>query len=175
MGIVTYQIYKNYPAGKVTTLDKIAINRFRCEEDNEVPAWELLTDTMTILSYSCQKAVCNFKGRDFEAWFTPEIPRSEGPWKLQGLPGLILKVADSQGHYSFECSGLINAEEKIMFGADGYEPISRKNLNKVYERFATDPVGYVTSSSPNVRIVIKDESGEDKSVKNMPYNPIERD
>ena len=175
MGIITYQIYKNYPAGKVTTLDKIAINRFRCEEDNEVPAWELLTDTMTILSYSCQKAVCNFKGRDFEAWFTPEIPRSEGPWKLQGLPGLILKVADSQGHYSFECTGLINAEEKIMFGADGYEPISRKNLNKVYERFTTDPVGYVTSSSPNVRIVIKDESGEDKSVKNMPYNPIERD
>ena len=175
MGIVTYQIYKNYPAGKTTTLDKIAMNRFRCEEENEVPSWELLTDTMTILSYPCQKAVCHFKGRDYEAWFTTEIPRSEGPWKLNGLPGLILKAADSQGHYTFECTGLVNAEEKVMFGADGYEPISRKNLNKVYERYAMDPVGYVTSSSPNVKIIIKDESGENKSVKNIPYNPIERD
>ena len=174
MGIVTYQIYKNYPTGKVTTLDKIAMNRFRCEEENEAPAWELLTDTMTILSYPCQKAVCHFKGRDYEAWFAPEIPRSEGPWKLHGLPGLILKAMDSQGHYSFECTGLINADEKLMFGADGYEPVSRKNLDRIYERFATDPVGYVSSTAPNVRLVIKDESGEDKLVKNMPYNPIER-
>jgi len=174
MGIVTYQIYKNYPAGKVTTLDRLAMNRFRCEEENEMPAWELLPDTATILSYSCQKAVCRFKGREYEAWFTPEIPRNEGPWKLYGLPGLILKASDSQGHYTFECTGLTNNDEKLMFGADGFESISRKNLNRIYERYAADPIGYVTSSSPNVRIVMKDESGENKTVKNMPYNPIER-
>ena len=174
MGIVTYQIYKNYPAGKVTTLDRLAMNRFRCEEENEMPAWELLPDTATILSYSCQKAVCRFKGREYEAWFTPEIPRNEGPWKLYGLPGLILKASDSQGHYTFECTGLTNNDEKLMFGADGFESISRKNLNRIYERYAADPIGYVTSSSPNIRIVVKDESGENKTVKNMPYNPIER-
>ena len=174
MGIVTYQIYKNYPTGKVTTLDKIAMNRFRCEEENEIPAWELLPDTMTILSYLCQKAVCRFKGRDYEAWFTPEIPRNEGPWKLHGLPGLILNASDSQGHYTFECTGLVNTDEKLMFGADGYESISRKNLNRIYERYAADPIGYVTSSSPNVRIMIKDEHGDNKPAKNMPYNPIER-
>ena len=174
MGLVTYQIYKNYPARKVTTLDRLAMNRFRCEEENEMPAWELLPDTMTILSYSCQKAVCRFKGREYEAWFTPEIPRNEGPWKLHGLPGLILRAADSQGHYTFECTGLKSTDEKLMFGADGYETISRRNLNRVYERYAADPIGYVTSSSPNVRIVVKDESGENKTVKNMPYNPIER-
>ena len=177
MGIVTYQIYKNYPAGKVTTLDKIAMNRFRCEEENEIPEWQLLADTMTILSYSCQKAVCHFKGRDYEAWFTSGIPRSEGPWKLHGLPGLILKATDSQGHYSFECTGMVNAEtnEEVLFGADGYESISRKNLNRVYERYATDPIGYVTSSSPNIKVIVKDDSGDNKTIKNMPHNPIERD
>ena len=175
MGTVTYQIYKNYPAGKVTTLDKLMmISRFRCEEENEIPEWELLPDTMTILSYICQKAVCNFKGRNYEAWFAPEIPLHEGPWKLHGLPGLILKASDSQGHYTFECTGLINANEKLMFGADGYESISRKNLNKIYERYATDPAGYIASSMPNVRVVHIDENGENKSIKNTPYNPIER-
>ena len=175
MGHITYTIYKNYPAGKVTTLDKIVMNRFRCEEDNEVPVWELLPDTMTIISYSCQKAVCNFKGRDYEVWFTPEIPRSEGPWKLHGLPGLILKAADSQGHYTFECTGLTNKDEQLLYGADGHESISRKNLNKIYERYATDPAGYVSSTAPNVRMIIRDENGEDKTIKNMPHNPIERD
>ena len=173
-GIISYQIYKNYPTGKVTTLDKVAMNRFRCEEENEIPAWELLPDTATILYYTCQKAVCHFKGRYYEAWFAPEIPRHEGPWKLHGLPGLILKASDSQGHYTFECTGLTSADEKLMFGADGYESISRKNLDRIYERYAADPVGYMTSSTPNIKVVVRDESGENKSVKNIPYNPIER-
>ena len=177
VGMITPKVYKNYPTGKVTTLDKISINSFfRCEEENEVQSWQLLTDTMTILSYSCQKAVCHFKGRDYEAWFTSEIPRSEGPWKLHGLPGLILKVADAQGHYTFECIGMENADGELLFGASGYEPISRKNLNKIYERFATDPSGFLTSLMPaNKKVIVVDDSGEDKSVKNMPYNPIERD
>ena len=175
VGMITPKVYKNYPAGKVTTLDKVTINNnFRCEEENEVPAWQLLTDTMTILSYTCQKAVCHFKGRDYEAWFTPEIPRSEGPWKLHGLPGLILKAADSQGHYTFECTGMVNTNEELLFGGDGYETISRKNLNKIYERFATDPTGYISSSIPNAIITVN-EREDGKAVKNLPYNPIECD
>ena len=84
------QVYKNYPAGKTTTLDALAASRFRCEEKEERPEWTLLPDTMTILSYPCRKATCHFKGRHYEAWYTPEIPKNEGPWKLCGLPGLIL-------------------------------------------------------------------------------------
>jgi len=175
VGMITSRIYKNFPEGKVTTLEKIMMNSYRCEEENEVPSWQLLTDTMTILSYSCQKAVCNFKGRDYEAWFTPEIPRSEGPWKLHGLPGLIMKAADSQGHYSFECTGMVNSNEELLFGADGYEPASRINLNKIYERFTSNPTGFITSSSPTKNVIVVDEAGERKSSMNIPYNPIERD
>lgn len=174
-GRQTAQLYKNYPSGKVTTLDQIATSRFRCEEVNDIPQWELHPDTTTILSYSCQKATCRFKGRDYEAWFTLEIPRSEGPWKLQGLPGLILRAEDSRGHYRFECTGLIRPEgpESIMFGAENYQPVSRKDLTRVYERFAADPMGFVSSTAPNVRLVIKGPDGEAKKPKDTPYNPIE--
>lgn len=173
---VSYKIYKNYPTGKTTMLDQLAMNRFRCEETNEVPQWQIHSETTTILSYPCQKATCNFRGREYEAWFTMEIPRSEGPWKLHGLPGLILKVQDSKGHYIFECSGITQSRsyDPIMFSANNYEPISRKNLNKMHERFAVDPVGYSTASAPNVKITIRDESGQaTKAPKNLPYNPIE--
>lgn len=176
-GMISYRIFKNYPSGKVTTLDRVASSSFRCEEENERPAWEILPDTMTVLSYPCQKAVCRFKGRDYEAWFTTEIPRSEGPWKLYGLPGLILRAEDSQRHYVFECTGIEQASspaEPILFPGDNREPISRKNLNRVYERFAKDPIGYITSSSPNVKIVVRNEAGESITPKDTPYNPIER-
>lgn len=171
---VSYKIYKNYPDGKVTTLDQVAMNRFRCEETNDAAAWEIVDDTTSILGYHCQKAVCRFRGRDYEAWFTSEIPRSEGPWKLYGLPGLILKAADSQRHYVFECTGLVQNRDgaAILYGDTGYEPISRRNLNRQFERNAADPVGYAQSA--NARIVHKGADGQSIEPKNMPYNPIER-
>lgn len=174
-GNITYRICKNYPSGKVTTLDQVGNSRFRCEEENEMPEWELLPDTMTFLSYACQKATCTFKGRDYVVWYTPEIARSEGPWKLHGLPGLILKAEDSRGHYRFDCTGIEQSRsgEPLLINTSGHESVSRKNLNRVYERYAKDPIGYVTSTSPNVKIVVKNESGESVQPKDTPYNPIE--
>lgn len=172
---ITYQIFKNYPSGKVTTLDRLAMSNFRCEEENEKPVWNILPDTMTLMTYPCQKAVCHFKGRDYEAWFTPDIPRSEGPWKLYGLPGLILKVRDSEGHYTFECTAISNNQgETITYGGKEFEPLSRKDLNKVYKRYVADPVGFISSMAPNVKVTIKGEDGQPaKNPKDIPYNPIE--
>jgi GLPGLI family protein len=179
--MIAYKVYKNYPSGKVTMLEQIAMNRYRCEEESERPQWQLLpgADTL-ILSYPCRKAVCRFRGREWTAWYTPEIPRSEGPWKLHGLPGLILKAADSRGHYTFECSGIAGGREgeTIQFGATGYEPVSRKDLNRIYERNAADPVGFARASVPggNFTITIQGEDGQPmKEPKNMPHNPIELD
>lgn len=176
---VSYKIYKNYPAGKTTYIDQIATNRFTCKENTLLPEWTILDDTLTIHSYTCRKAVCQLYGRTYEAWFTPEIPRSEGPWKLQGLPGLILKAEDTDGHYKFECTGITqnrDEEDKIMYSDDGCQPISRKELNKLYARFAADPIGYMTTASPNVKVVMKNDDGSPASIpKNTPHNPIERE
>lgn len=175
-GVISYQIFKNYPAGKVTTLDVLASTRFRCEENNDRPDWQLLPDTATLLSYPCRKAVCRFKGREYEAWYTVEIPKSEGPWKLYGLPGLILKANDTRNHYTFECTGIEKCREgaMIQIRAAGYEPVSRKNLNKIYERYNADPLGYMAQTSPNVKITLTGPDGKPmKAPKNLPYNPIE--
>ena len=174
---INAQVYKNSPAGKTTTLDALAASRFRCEEKEERPEWTLLPDTMTILSYPCRKATCHFKGRHYEAWYTPEIPKSEGPWKLCGLPGLILKAQDSQGHYTFICTGIELSRDKnpILCGGNDFEPISRKNLQKVYERYAADPIGYIALTSPQVKVTVTDDNGKPYQPKNMPYNPIERE
>ena len=101
------QTFKNYPAGRVTTLDELAgdICRLRCEEPAEKPRWTLTQDTLTLLGYRCTRATTQFKGRQWSAWYTTDIPVSEGPWKLCGLPGLILKAEDDEGHYRFMADG----------------------------------------------------------------------
>lgn len=173
------QTFKGYPEGHMTTLDEIAgdISRLRCEEKEEKPEWKLTADTLTLLGYRCTRATTQFKGRQWTAWFTPDIPVSEGPWKLCGLPGMILKAEDAERHYRFAANGIEQCRNTapIIFGGKDYESVNRKQYNKVHERFFADPMGFITGSMPNVKITIKDEHGQPaKNPKDMPYNPIER-
>ncbi|MCF8319760.1 MAG: GLPGLI family protein [Flavobacterium sp.] len=64
-------------------------------------SWELLNETKKINSFNCQKARGNFRGRTYTVWFTNDIPVSLGPWKLNGLPGLILEATDSLNQFQF--------------------------------------------------------------------------
>lgn len=64
--------------------------------------WVTHKETKTICGYLCQKATCNWRGRSYTAWYTPQIPVSAGPWKFGGLPGLIMAVSDSTGDYTWE-------------------------------------------------------------------------
>ena len=174
-GNISYQIFKNHPSGKVTTTDRLGTTNILCEEANERPEWTLHPDTMTILSYSCQKATCKFKGRDYTAWYTMEVPVSDGPWKLHGLPGLIIKAEDSRGHYSFTCTGLEQCREAkpILIHTKGREKLNRKELDKMYERFFGDPIGFLKATSPGVTINITDGQGNPIKKFSEPYNPIE--
>lgn len=58
------------------------------------PKWQIVKEYKTIGNYECQKATTNFRGRNYIAWFAEKIPVKFGPWKLNGLPGLILEVQD---------------------------------------------------------------------------------
>ena len=57
--------------------------------------WELTNESKKIGAYTVKKATAAFRGRDYTAWFTTQIPLPYGPWKLSGLPGLILEAYDT--------------------------------------------------------------------------------
>ena len=54
--------------------------------------WKISEETKTMQDMVLQKAECDFRGRHYIAWFNPKIPIPDGPWKLRGLPGLILEA-----------------------------------------------------------------------------------
>ena len=62
------------------------------------PEWTILSDSVKIIeNYTCLMAKGHVRGRDYTVWFTPDIPVSAGPWKLWGLPGLIVSAASDDG------------------------------------------------------------------------------
>lgn len=92
--------------------------------------WEISDSTKTVLGYECTMATTNYHGRHWTAWFTPEIPLQEGPWKLTGLPGLILEASESTGQHSFEATGLEASNQEIVpiYQFRQYDKMSRKEM-----------------------------------------------
>lgn len=64
--------------------------------------WELADETRIINTITCKKAKVKFKGRNWIAWYAPEIPLPYGPMKFSGLPGLIIKITDEKEDFDFE-------------------------------------------------------------------------
>lgn len=89
--------------------------------------WEISDSTKTILGYDCVKAAANYHGRDWTVWFAPDIPLQEGPWKLTGLPGLILEASESTGQHSFVATGLEASNQEIVpiYPYQQYDKMSR--------------------------------------------------
>ncbi|MEA1847707.1 GLPGLI family protein [Chryseobacterium sp. MHB01] len=67
-----------------------------------ISSWELADETKIINTITCKKAEVRFKGRNWIAWYAPEIPLPYGPMKFSGLPGLIIKITDEKEDYDFE-------------------------------------------------------------------------
>ncbi len=87
------EIYRNLEQGKFTTYSTVFGSHYLITEDITIPDWTMYEDsTIMVLGMECKKATTNFRGRYWEVWYTEEIPISQGPWKLCGLPGMILKA-----------------------------------------------------------------------------------
>lgn len=72
------------------------------EQKKSEMKWEIHQDTIKRGSFIAQKATTNWGGRKWTAWFTMDVPISEGPYKFCGLPGLIIAVSDQDKYFSFE-------------------------------------------------------------------------
>lgn len=104
-------IYKNHPEGEMTVTDAISGSYYTYKVELQAQTWQITDSTKTILDYTCQMAVSDFRGRRWIAWFAQDIPISDGPWKFSGLPGLIMEVNDSQKHFHFTLVGIEQLED----------------------------------------------------------------
>lgn len=76
--------------------------RFIINEKIHPFQWSITNETKLIGKFECKKATTYFRGRNYIAWYSPEIPINSGPWKFSGLPGLILELYDSNKLFSWK-------------------------------------------------------------------------
>lgn len=87
-------------------LDDLQKGKLVLISDKAGQKWKLTKETKQINNITCQKAICIFRGVEWEAWFAPSIPYPYGPWKLRGLPGLIIEAYDVNKIYNYSARSI---------------------------------------------------------------------
>ena len=132
-----HYIFKNYPSPGTTVFLGTAYGTFYKVEEKLQFDWTIDNNAKAkILGLNCTKATCRYAGRDYEAWFTPDIPISDGPYKFSGLPGLIVKVQDNEKEHIFELKEIKKVHNKPLYFPEiegGYTATSAKGYVKALE------------------------------------------
>lgn len=111
-----------------------------------VSQWKILPETVKIGNYETQKAETQFGGRTWYAWFTSQIPLQDGPYKFGGLPGLIVKVQDSEGNYSFDLMQTKKIAEIQQPQTRGqYITISKVKFADLEKKLQKDPASFIAA------------------------------
>lgn len=162
----SYYVVKLLDKNLVRYYDSAGLDKYFYEETPEVWNWEISLDTKNILGYECIEATTNYHGRKWTVWFSPEIPVQNGPWKFDGLPGLILEATSDDALYSFVATGIQQTEKLIgtVFLADEYEKTIRKDFLKDKRNFLDNTLSRLNAQLGGVNVVkVEDENGNDIS------------
>ena len=167
-------IYKNYPEVRMTVTDGLILQDYCYVDSLHTQTWTMGDSTREVLGYTCQQATADFRGRRWTAWFATDIPVSDGPWKLGGLPGLILEAYDEGQQHVFTAVGLERVkDEPIIFnrsfiGNRKFEQTNRLEFLRSKKKSLMDLNGYIQMETG-----IDLSQGDPKKV--MRYDLLERD
>ncbi len=106
-------IFQNWPEGSITVDDVLVPGTFTYSEDM-AHEWTFGNGEKEICGYPCKEAKTSYGGREWTVWFAPSIPSNVGPWKLGGLPGLIMEAQDAEGIHHFTATALRKAACPIV-------------------------------------------------------------
>ena len=179
--IFASSVYRDLKTGTLINcglIPEIRNTMFRYDEKLPEMNWELTGETEVVAGYECQKAVTEYAGRKWTVLFSPEVPVDCGLWKFNGLPGLIMRAADSKEEYVFTLASMEQKQENITRYPKREKIVSRKEYRKAEKISHDDPIliskgadGYLLIMSRS-RNLTGDEiftSGHFL----YPYNPIE--
>ena len=142
-------VYKNYPTGQMTITDQISSQDYCYVDSLHTQTWTMGDSTREVLGYTCQQATADFRGRRWTAWFATDIPVSDGPWKLGGLPGLILEAYDEGQQHVFTAVGLERVKDELIIfnrpfgGNHRFEQTNRLEFLRMERRFLMDSNSFI--------------------------------
>lgn len=152
-------------------------SRKRYIDDGAKQNWIITNDTEDVAGYECHKATCNFRGRNYVAWYTEDIPLPRGPFLFTGLPGLIVKLSSADGDYDFTLIGfqrVANPFPLDIIDNKNDEKISREDFRFLKAYYNENPVAGLANGSIKISPE-KQKELEKRLNRPRPYNPIEKE
>lgn len=145
---------------QISKIYRVFYDIYELQEELLTFNWQILPETKKINNLICQKATLEYKGRNWEAWFTLEIPYNEGPYIFNGLPGLIISMYDTKKDYIFSMAGLTKDYKEIYENDKGFKSIkiNKKQFEKIYNDYYNDP--YKEVKAGKIMMNFKNEKGE---------------
>lgn len=135
--------------------------------------WKISDKQDTVSGFWSQLATTTYNGREFEAWFTLDVPISEGPYVFSGLPGLIVHLSDTKNHYVFVLSGIENGERNKVLTqpnkkavASSFEKVSELKKRVRNSPWPADAPPETFYTTQQVEII--------KEMRKQDNNPLER-
>jgi len=164
----TLKVNKIYEEAKMELLQEVMTNLYVYDQPLNLMKWEVNGESKEISGYVCQRATTTYAGRDYVAWFDMEIPLSDGPYKFNGLPGLIISIYDTQEHYRFDLVGLEKGDFEIQRNLlnEEYQKIT-------YEEYKQMQENYKANAEAMAKRVFSQVSSNGKPKKSSANNPIE--
>ena len=162
---------KEFSSGTLLTYDKVYIDNYMYQEPLSLMKWNLVPGSEMICGYKCRKATTSFRGRKWTAWYAPEIPIDNGPWKFGGLPGLILKIESDDNDHHFVAVAIRRNRGDIQFLKRNLEKTTRKKYNEELKEYCRNPHKYLTGNT----MAPKDKEGNlaVSEFRRLFFNPIE--
>lgn len=165
-GITSYELVQNPVEKKLIRNESVGLMSYEITEKFPEIKWTITTDTKKLGDYTCQQATATFGGRNYTAWFTSELPFAVGPWKLNGLPGVILEAYDDKQEVFFLYKRLALAETgELTENERSKAPLKVTNeaLAKAKKAFEDNPSGVVQAQSGvsgEVSVRFRDRKGK---------------
>lgn len=146
---ITASLYQNQAKGQRVLTERLLSEMYQITEPMGEIEWSVRDQTKEIEGYQVQLAVGHYAGREYEAWFAAEIPFPFGPWKLHGLPGLILEAKDSRNDIIFTFRSFTPIEDKnvIITVPTEIRQITQSAYDRMYQGFRDNPAAFIRSSS----------------------------
>ncbi|OIP45547.1 MAG: hypothetical protein COZ16_06750 [Flavobacteriaceae bacterium CG_4_10_14_3_um_filter_31_253] len=140
----TSVVFKDYDKKETFSKYEVAYKYFVVKDSLDIFKWNILNESKDILGYTCQLATMNFRGRDYEAWFSSKLPVG-GPWKFDGLPGLILEMKSVDNFISFKAISLKNLKVESKTLNNPFETkgvINWEEFTALYKRKAIELISF---------------------------------
>lgn len=170
---LNYTVEKDYAQKTINFYDKYKTVSI-ITSDNEAPKWKIVNDFKKINKINCQKAVADYKGRKWEAWFSKDFPVSDGPYKFTGLPGLVVSVKDSENDHVFDLVQIKKISTVTSFIPKNNKQMTHTEYRKLIKNYTFTSADDIAGMNVDSKAGVIGLELKDGYVTKLDYNELKK-